>query len=166
MSRNSAVFPSSLMLALAVVVGGCASSPSPQEEIGVQPAGIVTTEVAVPVELFTVRPAYIQAWSSTDPLAFNTYFSENAVVITPTERFTGLNDIRTRWIGPMLTGTSNFTIMPSSFTREGNDIIEGGRYSYRVTHEGGHTEVKNLGYSYRWQKQADGTWRIVGVSVQ
>ena len=166
MPSNPTALTRALMLGLAVAVAGCSRNPSPQETQA-QPAGLTSeTAVVVPNELATVRPGYVAAWSGTDPMAFRTYISENAVVITPSDRFTGWNDIRTRWLAPTLTGMTNYMVTPTSFTREGNDIIESGHYTYRVTHAGGHTENRTTAYSYRWQRQPDGTWRIVGVSVR
>jgi ketosteroid isomerase-like protein len=61
---------------------------------------------------------------------------------------------------------TNYVVTPSSFTREGTDIIvESGNYTYRVTKEG---EIKDVSgaYTYRWRQQPDGTWRLVSVNLK
>src|SRR5687768_13103856 len=90
------------ILALAALTG-CSAAMSPQEEVvNAQPTAAVTTDgnVVVPNELLTVRPGFIGAWHTNNPAAFNLYFTDNAVVTTPTGSFTGWPDIRTRWITP------------------------------------------------------------------
>jgi ketosteroid isomerase-like protein len=159
------------ILPLALLFSACATTSSPQEEEVVettQPAAVVTTEgnvVTVPTELVTIHPGLITAWQGTDPEALRVYFSDDAVVVTPTGQFTGWEQIRTSWITPSLPMTS-YVVTPSSFTREGTDIIvEGGNYTYRVTKEG---DIKDMSgtYSYRWRQQPDGTWRLIAVDIK
>lgn len=140
---------SSLLLAL--VIGGCATT---------------TTDYAnAPSELATAAPALLRAWQGTDAAAFRPYYTDNVVVVAPSGRYSGWNEVHTSWITPAMGAISNFRTSGVTFTREGNDIIETGRYSYRVTQEG---NVQNMtgSFAQRWQRQADGTWRVVAVNVQ
>ena len=154
-----------LVPALALLIAACAST---QEDVVVtQPAAVVTTPagtVAVPTEIATLHPALLRAWQGTDPNAFQLYFTENAVVVTPSDRYTGWSDIHARWITPVLPGMSKFNATPTAFTREGSDIVETGKYSFTFTREGKAEDIKG-GYTSRWQRQADGSWRMVSVNI-
>lgn len=157
------------ILPLAMLFSACATTSSPQEEVVVtQPAAVVTTEgavIAVPTELVTVHPGLITAWQGTDPEALRVYFTDDAIVLTPTGQFTGWEQIRTSYIRPALPMT-NYVVTPSTFTREGTDIIvESGNFTYRVTKEG---DIKDMSgtYSYRWRLQPDGSWRLVSINLK
>lgn len=158
------------MLPLALLISACATTSSPQEEaviVATQPAAVVTTEgniVTVPTELVTLHPGLIAAWQGTDAEGLRVYFTDDAVVVTPTGQFTGWEQIHTGWITPSLP-MSNYIVTPSSFTREGTDIIvESGSFTYRVTKEGD-VKDKSGTYSYRWRQQPDGSWRLIAVNI-
>ena len=160
------------VLALAVVIIGCATTASPQEEVvtTAQPAAVVTTPagaaaLTVPAPLATVHPAYISAWRGSDPNAFEVYFTPTATVVTPMKTYTGWHDIHMGFITPMLTPSSAYTVTPVSFTTEGDFIIETGNLAYKVTEAGTVKDMTGT-YTYRWQKQPDGNWRIVSVQIK
>ena len=170
MRIRSAATPLLATLASAFVLSGCASSPSPQEEVVVtQPAAVVTTETAVvtvPTEIATIHPALITAWSGSDPNAFQVYFTDNATVVTPVRTFTGWTEIHSGYLTPMFPGVTSYTLTPASFTREGMDVIvESGNFAYKITKEGALTDVTGT-YTHRWQKQPDGSWRLVSVTIK
>lgn len=131
-----------------------------------EPAVVVTTpDVVIPAELTTLTPGLVRAWQGSDPEAIHVYYTDNAIVVTPTDRFSGWSDIRTRWITPVMTGgMTNFTAWPTRYDRDGNDIIEYGRYSFRMPMEG-QVHTMTGGFAHRWQRQADGSWKIVSVSI-
>lgn len=137
---------------LALVISGCATTTS-------------TDYANAPSELATAAPALLRAWQGTDAAAFRPYYSDNVIVVTATDRYSGWNDVHSRWITPGLGALSNFRTSGVTFTREGSDIIETGRYSYRVTQEG-RTQNMTGAFAQRWQRQTDGSWRVVSVNVQ
>lgn len=131
-------------------------------------AGCIATAepvVVVPTELAAVHAAAIAAWHGTDAAALRPYYADNAVVVTGTERYTGWEDMHTRWLTPSIGNMRNLEIVPLSFTRDGADIIETGRYEFEMTVEGEAQEMAGT-YSQRWQRGTDGTWRIVSVTAQ
>jgi ketosteroid isomerase-like protein len=130
-----------------------------------QPVAVVTTAVSVPTELVTVRPGYITAWTGKDPAAFEVFFAPTATVTTPTGTFTGWTDISGKWIGAMLPNLSNYAVTPVTFTREGNVIIESGNLSYHLMN-GANMQNVSGAYTYRWAQQADGTWKLVSVTIK
>jgi len=159
------------MLLVAFLFTACATTTSSPQEgdvlVTTQPAAVVTAEgniVTVPTELVTLHPGLITAWQGTDPGALRVYFSDEAVVVTPAGTFTGWEQIHTSWITPALPLTS-YVLTPSSFTREGDIIVESGNYLYRVTKEGDIEDMSGT-YTYRWRQQPDGTWRLVAVDVK
>jgi ketosteroid isomerase-like protein len=152
------MFRPAILFALAL--SACASNVQVADTTAVAPS----PTVAVPTELATQNPGLLRAWQGTDPAALHAYYADNAVVVTPDGRFTGWNEIQTGWIAPFLPNMSNFVGTPTSFTRDGNDIIEYGRYSFRANMNGTMQNMRG-GYSHRWQKQADGTWKIVGANI-
>ena len=132
-------------------------------------AACATTETVYltppPAELTTAAPALLRAWQGDDISAFSPYYAENVVVVTPTDRYTGWADVRGRWITPGLPVISDFNLSNVNFSREGNDIIETGRYTYIATQDG-RSERMRGSYAQRWQRQTDGSWRVVSVNVQ
>ena len=157
----------SLLIIFAVTA--CSARPSPQEDGTVpQPVadGAAVAVVDVPAELVTVRPGFIAAWHGIDPARFQVYFTEDATVITPTRTFTGWNEIQSGWITTMVPGVTRYTSTPVTFTRESDDVIvETGDYGYRVTRDGTGMDISGQ-YTHRWVRQADGTWRLVAVTVK
>lgn len=137
-------------------VGGPAPGPAPDAAV---------VEVMVPTEIATVHPALLRAWQGTDVMVFQPYFAENAVVITPDKRYTGWNEIRTGWIEPSLPTMSAFVATPTAFTREGNDIIETGTYSFNMKQDTGVHEMKGT-YTHRWSQQPDGSWRLISATIK
>ena len=160
-------------LVLALVIVGCATTSSPQEEVVTtgQPAAVVTTPagavaVTLPTELATIHPAYISAWRGTDPNAFEIYFTPTATVVTPSKTYTGWHDIHMGFVTPMLTPTTAYTITPVSFLKEGTDVIvETGNVKYKITEAGTLKDVTGT-YTYKWMKQPDGTWRLMSVEIK
>jgi ketosteroid isomerase-like protein len=137
---------------LSLVAAGCATS----SELDV---------ASLPSELTTAVPALLAAWQGDNVVAFEPYYAENVIVVTPTDRYSGWSDVRARWITPALPAMTNFRATDQTFTREGNDIIETGRYSYTITQDG-RTENMRGSFAQRWQRQADGSWRVASVAVQ
>lgn len=121
--------------------------------------------VTVPTELNTQQPGLLRAWQGTSPDAIGNYYAPHAVVVLPSGRLTGWDQIRTQWITPALPTMSGFTATPTGFTREGNDIIETGRYSYVATVDG-RRENRSGVFAHRWQRQPDGSWRVVSATIQ
>jgi ketosteroid isomerase-like protein len=153
--------------ALAIAFTACATANSPQEGAVVtsQPAALVTPEgTVVPVEIRTVHPAYVTAWRNNDATVLKTYFSDDAVVVTPAGQYTGWTDISTKWILPALPTMKSYSIVPASFTKEGTTIVEAGNYSYVVTENGTPRNVAGT-YTYRWTQGSDGVWRLVSVQI-
>src|SRR5688572_5228296 len=140
--RKSAANIRFSLLAIAIVLGGCASSPQAGSSEG----------VAVPSSLATVRPAYIQTWTGGNPDAMETYFAKYAIVVIPGERFTGWDDILLRWLRPNMKGITSYSTVPVEFMTLGDDIVERGRVSYTITHESGKTETKRGVFTTRWTR--------------
>jgi ketosteroid isomerase-like protein len=84
--------------------------------------------------------------------------------VTSTDRYSGWNDMHARWLTPTLKGMSNFMAMPTNFTREGDDIIETGRYSFTMTQDGTSQNVTGR-YAQRWQRQPNGNWRVATANI-
>lgn len=159
MRRYSALIVS----ALAVVFAACASYPEDRVVV-TQPAAAVAT-VTIPTEIATIHPAYVTAWQGTDPAALRVYFGDDAVVVTPSGQYTGWSNIQTGWINTAMPTMKNYTLIPATFTRDGDVIVENGDFSYVMNHDGTAMTMKN-GYTYRWKLQPDNTWRIVSVQIK
>ena len=161
----------SRMLLLPIAAFGytaCASVESPQEKA--QPSAVLTTPAAtavvtVPSELATLHPGFITAWQGTDPAALKVYFADDAMVMTPAGHFTGWTDIHTKWITPSLPNMSKYVLTPTTFTKDGNVIVERGQFAYVLTKDGQPQNITGM-YMHRWQLQADGTWRLVSVQIK
>jgi ketosteroid isomerase-like protein len=150
------------MLVLTVALASCASRPvTPVADKSALPNA---DPAMLPAELASVHPGLYRAWQGDDPTAMRPYYADHAVIVTPTDRFTGWNDMQTRWLTPTLKSMSGFMAMPSSFTREGADIIERGRYSFSTTQKGTLQDVHG-NYAQRWQLSPSGLWRVVSVNI-
>jgi ketosteroid isomerase-like protein len=153
------------LLLTAVITTSCAHRTDfPTSNTMAMPDDDAHVMVAVPSELVATHPALLRAWQGEDPNALRPFYADNAIIVTPTERYAGWNDMNARWITPTLQVASNFMAMPSSFVREGNDIIENGRYHFSITKDGQVHAMKGR-YAHRWQRQPDGTWRVVSANL-
>ena len=157
-----------LIPVLAIAFSACASTQSPQEEAAAgQPVAVVTpaaATVTVPTEIATIRPSLITAWQGTDPAALKVYFMDDAVVTTPMGTYTGWTDISGKWITPVFPVTK-YTLTPTTFTREGDLIVESGNFAYVVTKDNAPQNISGT-YVYRWSKGSDGVWRLKAVEVK
>jgi ketosteroid isomerase-like protein len=151
MKRGPAALHRPLLLLLVLAAGACVRDPEPA--------------VSTPPELAAAHPALIAAWRGTDPAAFRPYFADKAIVVTAEDQFTGWEDIQARWITPALPMMSSFALTGVAFAREGADIVETGRYSFQMTMEGESESVNGI-YAQRWQRQPDGSWRVVTINVE
>ena len=151
----------SLLVASVLAIGACAhqTGVSPQEM-----AAPDSPDTQLPAELAAIHPAYITAWTATDPMALHTYFGDEVTVITPTATYTGWTPVSTSWITPLL--SEHYAIAPIRFTRTGDHSIEeSGTYLYTMDHNGMPMQMKGT-YTYHWKKQPDGSWRIVSVALK
>jgi ketosteroid isomerase-like protein len=153
-----------LLLSAAALASCSARSDSFTTNTQALPSGEARTTATLPAELSVAHPALYRAWQGNDPLAMRPWYAENARIITSTAEYNGWEDMHTRWLTPTLKGMSDFLAMPSSFTREGNDIIEMGRYSFRMTQDGTVQQVRGA-YAQRWQRQPNGNWRVVSANI-
>ncbi|HEX6560292.1 MAG TPA: nuclear transport factor 2 family protein, partial [Longimicrobiales bacterium] len=128
---------------IAIALCACASSQPVAETSTIATAPNVT----IPDELATQAPGLLRAWQGQDAAAVLAYYADNAVVVSPEGRFTGSAEIQSKWIAPALPMISSFVASPTTFTREGNDIIESGRYSHMMTMDGKTSKVSG-GYSH------------------
>ena len=136
---------------ISLVVAGCATSSE-------------MDTARIPSELATAVPALQRAWQGDDVSVFQPLYAENVIVVTPTDRYTGWTDVRTRWLAG-LPAVTDFRSWDLTFTREGNDIIETGRYSFTLTQDG-RPQAMRGSFAQRWQRGADGNWRVVSINVQ
>jgi hypothetical protein len=150
-----------LVLTAALAVSCASRSDTPAAHKSALPNAAAAN---LPTELATLHPGLYRAWQGNDPTAMRPYYADHAVIITPSGRFTGWSDMHTRWLTPTLKSMSSFMAMPNTFTRDGNDIIERGRYSFRTTQNGVEQEVRGA-YAQRWQLSPSGLWRIVSVNI-
>ncbi len=118
--------------------------------------------MSLPPRIVSPQIGLVRAWMGEDISAFEPFFAEHAIVETPNGRFTGWTEIRNRWIEPLLPNISNFSATPTIVKEEGGDIIENGRYSYKIT-ENGQTRTVRGTYAHRWSEMPDGSWRIVSA---
>ena len=125
----------------------------------------MSASAGVPTELSTAYPGLARGWVALNAEAIRPYYAENAVIVLPQTQFNGWNDMHTRWLAPNLSNMRNFSTSGVTFTREGNDIIETGRYSYSVL-QGGSSEKRQGAFANRWQRQPDGSWRVVSATIQ
>ena len=153
-----------LLLAAAAVAGCTARSDTMPADSRTLPSAEATTADILPSELAVAHPALYRAWQGNDPMAMRPWYTDNALIVTSSDRYTGWNDMHTRWLTPTLKGMSNFMAMPASFTREGDDIVETGRYSFTMTQDGKVQEVRGR-YAQRWQRQSNGNWRVVSANI-
>jgi ketosteroid isomerase-like protein len=149
------------VLVLAAALASCASSSDPSVANKSSPSAEAAN---LPAELSSVHPGLYRAWQGSDPAAMRPYYADNAVIVTPTDRYTGWADMQTRWLTPTLKSMSGFMAMPNAFTREGDDIIERGRYSFRTTQNGVAQDVHGS-YAQRWQLSPTGLWRVSSVTI-
>ncbi len=117
-----------------------------------------------PEEVASQHTGIERAWTSLDATAILPYYSERAVVMTDSDTYNGANDIRTRWL-PGIADLSYMRLRTTGWSREGSDIVETGTYRYEVTTDDGTQEMSG-GYANRWQRESDGTWRIVSTRIQ
>ena len=142
----------SIIAPLVLLATACATTPDPEVH-------------QTPPELTAAVPAMLRAWQGDDVNAFRALYADNVVVEAQGERYSGWNDVRTRWIEPALPAMSDFRSTDLVFERQGNDIIERGRYSFRITSDGG-SETFAGAFAQRWQRQSDGTWKVVSLRVE
>ena len=135
-----------------LITGACASAPDPAPE-------------SVPAELRTAVPAVQRGWENGDVNALRPFYADNVVVEAAGERYSGWNDVRTRWLEPAFPVMSGFRSTDLVFDREGADIIERGRYSFTLTADG-RMERASGAFAQRWQRQPDGSWKVVSLRVE
>lgn len=151
-----------ISLVFCSVILACTTNPEMKRAGSMTPAP--GDAALLPSELSVAHPALYRAWQGTDPMAMRAYYTDNALIVTSTDRYSGWNDISTRWLTPRLKNMSAFMAMPQSFTREGDEIVETGRFTFTTTVDGKAQNVKGA-YAQRWQRQANGMWRIVSANV-
>jgi ketosteroid isomerase-like protein len=164
MQTRFAIRTTALLLSAAAVLACTSRSDTISADKGALPSADARTSSALPAELGTAHPALYRAWQGNDPNAMRPYYVDHALIVTSTDRYSGWQDIHSRWLTPTLKGMSNFMAMPSSFRREGNDIVEQGRYSFRMTQDG-KVQDSSGAYAQRWQRQSNGTWRVVSANI-
>ena len=157
------VLRTTALLLSAAALSSCAT-PSNSITTKAAASADARTAATLPGELSVAHPALYRAWQGKDPLAMRPWYVDNALIVTTTDIYRGWNDMLTRWLEPTLKGMSNFMAMPTSFTREGDDIIEVGRYSFTVTQDNVAQEVRG-GYAQRWQRQPNGNWRVATANI-
>ena len=155
MLRRSASLTTVLFLA------GCATSQLPLNQKSAPPG---SETYGLPAELAVVHPALYRGWQGDDAAALRPYYADNAVIKTSTDSFEGWETIHSRWLTPTLNKISGFMATPTSFTREGDTIVERGWYHIALT-EAGETQAARGTYEQRWQRSENGLWRVVSAHI-
>ena len=159
------VFDAALALAFVCTLAACAANPEPNSIKAATVTRAAPSDVGVmPAELNIAHSGLYRAWQGDDAMAMRPYYTDDAVVVATSGRYTGWQDIHTRWLVPTLKDISDFMAMPSSFTRNGDEIVEVGRYMFTITRDG-KTEQQRGTYSQRWRLQPNHMWRLTSVNI-
>ena len=164
--RHRGILSLALALPLLAACGGDEADEldvPPVTEAPVEAEADVTT---APTEIAAQSEGYAAAWNAEDPAAVAAFFTEDATATAGDSTYTGRDEIQQGWIAPALPGISDLTATESSYERQGDQIIESGRFSYTATAEDGSTQQATGTFTHVWVQDADGTWRISSVDVQ
>lgn len=153
-----------LLLTLGSALAACATNPQLVGQKAAFPSADVRAEASLPNEIATAHSGLMRAWQGKDPLAMRPYYMDNAVIVTSSDRYQGWQDMHARWLTPTLPGISNFMAWPTSFTRDGEDILETGRITFRMTQDARVQDVSGT-YAHRWQRSPNGLWRVVSANI-
>lgn len=164
--RSRGILSIALALPLLAACGG-----DEPEDLDVPPVTEAPIEAdagmtAAPTEIASQSEAYAAAWNAEDPATVAAFFTENATATAGDSTYTGRDEIQQGWIAPALGGISGMTATETSYERQGDQIIETGRFSYTATAEDGSTQQATGTFTHTWVQDADGTWRIASVDVQ
>lgn len=155
-----------LALAFVCMLAACAAVPEPNSVKATPFANAAPQDAGMmPAELNVAHSGLYRAWQGDDALAMRPYYADDAVIVTPSDRYTGWQDIQTRWLVPTLKDITDFMAMPTSFTRNGDEIVEVGRYMFTMTRDGKSQDQRGT-YSQRWKLQPSGMWRLTAVNIQ
>lgn len=149
----------SAILLLALAASACGAST--QLETQSMPAAAAVT---VPGELATQNPGLLRAWQGKDPAALHPYIADYAIITTDSGTYKGWEEIQSKWVAPSLSMISDFNATPTAFTHDGNDIVEYGKYSLKMSMNGQTQNVMG-GYSHRWRKMSDGSWKVISANI-
>lgn len=164
--RSRGILSFALVLPLLAACGG-----DDAEDIEVAPVTEAPVEAdadmtAAPPEIASQSDAYGAAWNGEDPAAVAAFFTEDATVTAGDSTYTGREEIQQGWVAPALPGITDLTATEATYERQGDQIIESGRFSYTATAEDGSTQQATGSFTHTWVQDTDGTWRIRAVEVQ
>lgn len=119
----------------------------------------------VPAQLRTAHSGYLAAWNAEDAAAVGAFFADNVRGVIGDDTYHGRAQMVSAWVQPNLPTLSNLAATPESFTVNGNQIAERGRYQFQASPPGRSPMTMAGTYVHVWTRQADGSWRITATTV-
>ena len=147
-------------LLLALAAQACTSD-APESDAPPSAAG---DAVSAEAEIRSTEARVVAAWNGDDPAAVAAYYTSDAIV-TADSTYRGRDDIRDRWVAPMLPLLADLAVSDVEVTETGGGYTATGRYSYVLTLPDASPVQVNGTYRNAW-RQENGTWLIASSGLE
>lgn len=153
--------PGRVARALLLVLAAHACTPdAPESDAPPSGAG----EVSAEAEIRATGARVVAAWNADDPAAVASYYTSDAIV-TADSTYRGRDEIRDRWVTPMLPLLADLAVSDVVVTEIGEGYVATGRYSYLLTLPDSSPVQVNGTYRNTW-RQENGTWLIASSGLE
>jgi uncharacterized protein (TIGR02246 family) len=146
---------------LLVLVAQACTSDAPESDAPPSDAGDAVSGEA---EIRSTGARVVAAWNGDDPAAVAAYYTSDAVV-TADSTYRGRDEIRDRWVAPLLPLLADLAVSDVEVTETGEGYTATGRYSYMLTLPDSSPVQVNGTYRNTW-RQENGTWLIASSGLE
>ena len=146
---------------LLVLAAQACTSDAPESDAPLSGAGDAASAEA---EIRATGARVVAAWNAEDPAAVASYYTSDAIV-TADSTYRGRDEIRDRWVAPMLPRLADLAVRDVVVTETGEGYTATGRYSYVLTLPDSSPVQVNGTYRNTW-RQENGTWLIASSGLE
>jgi uncharacterized protein (TIGR02246 family) len=119
---------------------------------------------AVPVTDSLMKP-WINAWNSADAEKIAAMFADDALVILPGFKFSGIDSVKTKWIVPTALTLRNLTVQNLKEDKTSDLASISGSYMHDWVRNDSVISRAGGYYTFLWRKQADNSWKVAVVNL-
>jgi ketosteroid isomerase-like protein len=129
-----------------------------------EPGAMMPADEA-PAELTNAADNYIAAWNGNDAEAVARHFTDDARAQVDDSTYTGLAEIRERWLQPNVPAVSGLESQEERLTARGEEYHGEGRYSATISPPDAESFRQTGRYTATWVRAPDGSWRIRETTI-